>query len=491
VSAADRTTQVTSDAPDREPPLDAPASEPAGRNGHATGPGATPPDTPPSDVPDSAVIGTLDHGLRAATTTRRFRTFDALIEVPAFRWYMLSMLGNWSAMQMQQVVRGYIAFIITGSFAALGGVALANALPRLVFALAGGVVADRFSRRHVMQVGQVFNVILTAVIAYLLFSDQLRFEHLLIAAVLQGISMSFTMPARQAMIADLVGNDRLTNAIGLNAAGMNTMRLLAPALAGFILAFAGGGWAYVLMSALFALAVFAMYRVPARPRPPEAAGTPVPAPARRAAGGRRGSSGWRDLVEGLRYLRRNRILMMLLTVHLFVVVLSLTFQRLAPGFVSEVLAVTEQQAAWRLGVILTVMGGGALLGSLVIASLPNRRRGQLLIASIVVFGVALLVFAISRNFWFSIPIAFVLGLGQAGRQSLSQILIQTHVENEYRGRISSIMMMEMSLEAFGTFAIALVAVAWGAQVAFGSVAVALLLVAFFVAVFMPSYRRLQ
>lgn len=443
---------------------------------------------------DAEVSATVDRSVNAEyTSARRFRTFDSLIEVPAFRWYLLSMMGNWSAMQMQQVVRGLLAYEITDSFAALGGVALANALPRLFLALVGGVLADRASRRVVLQVGQSASAVLTAVIAVLLFTDQLRIEHLYAAAVLQGVAMSFSMPARQAMIPDIVGEERLTNAIGLNASGMNTMRLMAPATAGFIVALLGFGWAYLLMTTLFTLAVVGMFRVPTRPAARTASMTSPVLKGRQGAGHRGGGTrgGVRDVMEGFRYLRRNRTLMMLLSVHLFVVILTLTFQRLAPGFVSEVLATDENQAAWRLGVILTVMGGGALLGSLVIASLPNRGRGRLLIASIAIFGVALLGFAISESFWVSIGIVFILGIGQAGRQSLSQILIQTHTENEYRGRISSIMMMEMGLESFGTFAIALVAAAWGAQVAFGSVAIALLLLALLVTLFLPAYRRLD
>lgn len=443
---------------------------------------------------DAEVSATVDRSVNAEyTSARRFRTFDSLIEVPAFRWYLLSMMGNWSAMQMQQVVRGLLAYEITDSFAALGGVALANALPRLFLALVGGVLADRASRRVVLQVGQSASAVLTAVIAVLLFTDQLRIEHLYATAVLQGVAMSFSMPARQAMIPDIVGEERLTNAIGLNASGMNTMRLMAPATAGFIVALLGFGWAYLLMTTLFTLAVVGMFRVPTRPAARTASMTSPVLKGRQGAGHRGGGTrgGVRDMMEGFRYLRRNRTLMMLLSVHLFVVILTLTFQRLAPGFVSEVLATDENQAAWRLGVILTVMGGGALLGSLVIASLPNRGRGRLLIASIAIFGVALLGFAISESFWVSIGIVFILGIGQAGRQSLSQILIQTHTENEYRGRISSIMMMEMGLESFGTFAIALVAAAWGAQVAFGSVAIALLLLALLVTLFLPAYRRLD
>jgi len=465
----------------RSSPADGPASDrPSAESGVLAADPAARIDDEPTITIDRSIASTY-------ARKRRFRTFDALIEVPAFRWYMLSMMGNWSAMQMQQVVRGLLAYQITGSFTALAGVALANAIPRLFLALVGGVLADRASRRVVLQVGQSVSAILTIAVAALIFSDQLRVEHLYIAAALQGVAMSFSMPARQAMIPDIVGEDRMTNAMGLNASGMNTMRLFAPATAGFLIALIGFGWVYVLMAVLFTLAVVGMFKVhPARgTRPAAAAGTVRTG---RGAGTR---GGFAAMVEGFRYLGRNRILRILLIVHLFVVVLSLTFQRLAPGFVSEVLAVGEEQAAWRLGVILTVMGGGALVGSLAIASLPNRNRGRMLIGSVAVFGVALLAFAISQNFWVSLPIAFVLGVGQAGRQSLSQILIQTHTENEYRGRISSIMMMEMGLESFGTFAIALVAAAFGAQVAFGSVAVALLLVAFVVATFVPTYRRLD
>lgn len=445
---------------------------------------------PDADTETTSTV-TADRSIRSEyTSTRRFRTFDTLIEVPAFRWYLLSMMGNWSGMQMQQVVRGLLAYEITGSFAALGGVALANALPRLFLALVGGVLADRASRRLVLQVGQAASALITAAMAVLLFADQLRIEHLYIAAVLQGVAMSFSMPARQAMIPDIVGEARLTNAIGLNASGMNTMRLLAPATAGFVVAFVGYGWAYVLMAVLFSSAVLGMFRVP---KGRAAVSTAAPSNASAARGHRGGGTrgGVKDMVEGFRYLGRNPVLRMLLIVHLFVVVLTLTFQRLAPGFVSEVLAEGESQAAWRLGVILTVMGGGALLGSLVIASLPNRGRGRLLIGSIAIFGITLLAFAISESFWVSIGIVFILGIGQAGRQSLSQILIQSHTENEYRGRISSIMMMEMGLESFGTFAIALVAAAFGAQVAFGGVGIALLVLSLVVFLTLPAYRRLQ
>lgn len=434
---------------------------------------------------------------------RRFRTFDSLIDVPAFRWYLFSMVGNWSALQMQQVVRGFLAYQITGSFAALGGVALANSVPRLLLALTGGVIADRANRRHVMQLGQAFNALLAAAVGALLFTDRLRFEHLVIAAVLQGISNSFTQPARQAMIPQIVGPERLTNAIGLNTSAMNSMRLLAPALAGVLLAVVGASWVYALMAGLYGFAVIAMARVPAERGDPNAFAHPAAGAAdgerdgrvtpvrgdRHATAGDR--SGLRDIGAAFVYLRAQPVLMMLLVVHLFIVLFSMPYQRLLPGFVDDVLSSSPEQTAIRMGLLLTFTGLGALVGSLVVASLPNRHRGRLLIASIVVLGIALLAFSASSMFWLSIGIVIVLGVGQAGRQSLSNILIQTHVDNEFRGRISSIMMMEMGLESLGTFGIAVLAEVIGVQWALGGVAVGLLCVALVITLFAPSYRRLD
>jgi len=403
---------------------------------------------------------------------------------------MLSMTGSWSAMQMQQVVRGYIAYDITGSFAALGGVSLANSIPRLLLALSGGVVADRASRRSVMQIGQTASMILTAIIGVLLFTDTLRFEHLIIAAFFQGAAMSFTMPSRQAILPDIVGPDRLTNAYGLNATGQNVMRLLAPAMAGILLALLGGAWVYALMTAMYGLAIVSMFRIP-HSRASSGPAAEVPAGRHGQPRGRRDALGFRDMGETFKYLGRERVLATLLFVQLFVVLFTVPYQRLLPGFVAEVLADTDKQAAWRLGMLLTFTGLGGLIGSLMIASIPNRGRGRLLLGSIAAFAVALVVFAASHNFWFSLGVVVFLGVAQAGRQSLNQILIQTHVENQFRGRISSIMMMEMGLESLGTFAVALVAVVLGPQWAIASMGVGLLIIAAAVFVFAPSYRRVE
>lgn len=159
---------------------------------------------------------------------RKMRTFDSLQD-REFRWFYLAMLGQMAAMNMQLLVRGALTYHLTGSYAALGLVGLANALPMLFLSPFGGVMADRLPKRTVLILGQAASLLIALVVAALLFADVLIFEYLVLTAVVQWIVMSLMMPSRQAMIPDLVGNEKMMNAISLNMAGMNTMRLFAPA----------------------------------------------------------------------------------------------------------------------------------------------------------------------------------------------------------------------------------------------------------------------
>jgi len=418
---------------------------------------------------------------------RGLRTFDALIEVRAFRWFMVAMLGNWASLQMQQVVRGFLVYHLTGSYAALGGMALANSAPRLVLALFGGVLADRLPKRVVIQVGQAFNALLTLSIALLLVFDVLRFEHLIFSAILQGISDSFTQPSRQALIPEVVGLGRLTNAVALNVSGMNTMRLVGPTVAGFMLAVVGFEWVYFLMTGLYVSAILALMRVPREPvEEYERSGESAK---KRAARSSRG--GLTDIADALQYLRGQRTLAVLLIVHLCIVVFSMPFQRLLPGFVHEVLSNSDEQTALRLGFLYTASGVGALAGSLAIASIPGRRRGKLLLYGTAWTGLMLLAFTRSDIFWVSLVVVTVMGVGQASRQALSQVLIQLYVANEFRGRISSIMMMEMGLTSFGTFGFGLLAAEIGIRQTLGVAGVGLMVVAAVVWAFVPRYRDLD
>ena len=393
-----------------------------------------------------------------------------------FRWFYLAMLGQMAAMNIQLVMRGYVVFEITDSFAALGGIALASALPMLFLGVFGGVLADRAPKKVVLQVGQFVSVLNALVVGILILTDAIVLWHLFAAGALQGITMALMMPARQAMIPEVVGRDLLMNAVALNSAGMNLMRVLAPAGAGLLTWAAGGGVigagpVYMVMAGFYLSAMITL--------------APLPRSEAASEGSAKGGLG--DLRDGFVYVRHDPTILIVLAVTLMSAFLAMPYIQLLPGFVKEVLGGGPVE----LGLLTAISGGGAVFGALVIASLPERRRGLLLVLSAVLLGVSLIVLSGSQVFWFAaIAIVFV-GVGTAGRQAFSQILLHSYVENEFRGRVMALMMLQPGMMALGAFVIGVVAERAGIDIAMGALAVALVGIAALLMVVSPRLRKLQ
>ena len=173
-------------------------------------------------------------------------------------------------------------------------------------------------------------------------------------------------------------------------------------------------------------------------------------------------------------------------VNFFMVFFSMTYFLLLPGFVKDVLDAGPD----RLGLLISISGIGSLAGSLLIASMPDRNRGRVLLYSALLLGVGLIFFASSTNYWLSVFILTVVGLGQSGRMSLSNVLLQASVDNEYRGRVMSIYMLEFSILAISIYPISVLADWVGPQIAVGVSGlglVALVLILFKV----PAYRNID
>lgn len=130
-----------------------------------------------------------------------FGRISSAMRDPHYRNFYIGNVMQFGSMNMQLVVRGWLVFHITGSFAALGTMSLANAIPTLIFSPIGGVVADRMPKKTIIQIGQIYNAINAAILAILaagLFGLQLEFWHLFLSAFLQGVVNSVMQPSRQA-----------------------------------------------------------------------------------------------------------------------------------------------------------------------------------------------------------------------------------------------------------------------------------------------------
>lgn len=419
--------------------------------------------------------GTSAAGLGERSPSYFARRFESLGN-PHFRLLFIGNLLQFGSMQMQQLVRGVLVFQLTGSFAYLGGVAMANAVPGLIFAPVGGVLADRMPRKTIVQLGQGYNVANAAILAILAGTGMMRIEHLMISAVLQGAINSMMMPARQSLISDLVGREKLMNAVGMNSSGQNLMQLAGPAIGGILIATVNPAAVFWVMALMYAAAVTFTVRIPKKPM---FAYDGVRGPHR--------GGGFADLLDGMRYVARDPSIRTLVIVNFIIVLATMPYQMMLPGFVQDVL----HKGAAEQGVLLAITGIGALGGSFVVASLTERDRGRTLLIVAAVAGVALIAFALSENYYVTMPILLIVGVTQAIRMSLGQVLIQSYSEDEYRGRVMAVWFMQFSLMQVGTFLVGILSETVGPQLAIGGLAAAMLASLAVITAFVPRMRNLQ
>jgi MFS family permease len=416
--------------------------------------------------------------------------FDSLAH-RGFRWFFLAMMGQMASMNMQMLVRGYLVYELTGSYADLGVVSLASAAPMILLSLHGGVLADKArSKKIVVMTGQFLSAMNALAIAMLIVFGALSYDALLVAAVVQGVIQALMMPSRQAMIPEVVGMRRLMNAVALNSAGMNSMRLLAPAVGGFLLAIFSPSWVYFVMTGGYLWATVFLVKVPTQPDPAFYEEHDGSAPGRRRShghghGGDGGAQGG-GLLEGLRYIAKEPTLRLILGVNILLILTSMPYVFLLPGFVASVL----HEGPDKLGILLSLTGAGSLVGSLVIAGLPARHRGMLFLLTSLFQGLMLTVFSVSTWFWLTAPVMALMGIGQAGRQSFSNVLVQAYTDDEHRGRVMSVYMWQFGLTSLGTFVVGVLASLIGAQWALGGTSVAMVLLALAVLVGSPRMRQL-
>ena len=439
--------------------------------------------TAPDLTEETVVLEDVVRDVAAAPVSpgsRFTRTFESLKDRD-FRWFFLAMSGHFTAMNVQLFIQGFLVFRLTGSHAALGFVQLAGAFPMLVFSTVGGVIADMIpQKKWMVQIGQTINAVNTAWITYFLFVDGLTVEHLVIAALVQGVINSLMMPSRQAMIPEVAGERMLMNALALNTAGMNFARLVMPGMAGYMIALLGTGagtsgaeWVYLMMTGLYLWSVLSLFMVPNFDGVKERERT-----IRKAL---------TDVVEGFRYIRDTPTVRAVLLVNLLMVLTSMPYFFLLPGFVEEVLG----GGSMRLGILMSVQGVGSLVGSLVIASMMPKRRGHLLLVSGFLMAVALFLFFWTTWIWASAVLLTIVGLCHAVRMTLSNVLVQAYASVDYRGRVMSVYMMEFSIVMVGVFLVGLAADRFGAQEALSATAIALLAVMTYAWFFVPTFRHLD
>jgi MFS family permease len=406
--------------------------------------------------------------------------FKAL-EVADFRWLWIGSLGSSFAMNMQIVARGWLVYTLTSSAMDLAWVTLSFMLPTVAFSLWGGVLADRVPKRRVIALAQTLNCAATLVMAAIIFAERVTFWDFIWFGFFNGTVLALSMPARQAFVPELIPDRLIFTAMALNTTGWNLSRILGPALAGFLIAWVasgdtsstyGVGIVYLMIAFLYFLSAATMLLVK-KPGNVKAAD---------------GKSPLTDMLDGMRYVRANPPVFGLILLSIVPFLFGMPLNTLLPAFNEDILGGGPDD----LGLLMSAMGGGAILGSLMLASMGDlRSKGAWLIGTCVAWGVFTAAFGSAQVVWLAVVLVAVIGWLSAWNMSLNRGMLQMQVDPTMRGRILSIDMMSHGLMPIGVIPISFIAERWSVAVALEVAGVVFVVVVLGLAAFTSSVRRVD
>jgi len=341
----------------------------------------------------------------------------ASLRSPDFRRILISYATATVAREAQIVVVGWQIYAHTGDPLTLGMIGLAEALPFIGVALYAGHLADRVTRRSIAIAG-TFGLMLSA-IALLLFTIAgfTSVWPVYLVIFLSGIARSFTRPAVTALSAEVVDRDMYPNAVTWRSSTWQFAAILGPALGGLAYGFVGAEGAYFGVSVLLAFSVAAIATVRHRVMPVRTNDVPMR----------------ESLTTGIRFLVKDPVMLGAMTLDLFAVLFGGAVA-LLPAF-AKMLDVGPQG----LGVLRAAPAIGSILIGVWLAHRPPlKRAGRTLFSVVALFGLLMITFALSRNFWLSFVILIASGMADNVSVIIRGTLLQVRTPTEMLGRVSSV-----------------------------------------------------
>lgn len=338
---------------------------------------------------------------------------------------IVSNTGSW----MQFVALGYLVDRLTQSPLYLGILAATQAVPRLLFSLLGGAVADRIDRRRLLVVTNLFLMTSATLLAVLTVTGQIRIWQILVIAGLNSLAQSFDMPARHSMVPTLVDEPEVLNAVSLNSVAFNGAGIFGPSIGGVLIAAIGEAGCFFVNAASYlgTLGALGLMTIP-----------------RHEALGRVRLS--EDVREGLRLLRQHRHLLLFLGTVAALSFFGRPYVRMMPTFAREVLGV----GATSLGLLQAAPGVGTILAALLVGRASAARgKGTLLGSAMLTFGVLVTAFGLVRSMPLALGLLVLMGTVQTMAMASANTLVQLSTPPHARGRLMGF----YSMVAFGGFAL--------------------------------------
>lgn len=354
-------------------------------------------------------------------------TLNAL-KVRNFRLFWLGLISQVLGQHMYQFTLGWLAFEITGSQADLSLIQLCAFVPQFCITLFGGALADRFDPRRLIQVAQSFSALGVMSVGITVLLGRVEFWHLACASIVFGVVNGIDEPSRVSFFPRLLSKSQLPSGIPLVSMAFGTSRIVAPSIAGFLIASAGASAVFLFsalgMSTMITL-LFWVRSSTDRSNRVESKG-----------------SLWANVLESLAYIRKNDALSKVILSALLNATLAMGFIHILPVLAKLILKVD----AIGLGLLASAVGMGALSGLLSYPWLQSRMSPRnLMLYALCTYCCALIAIALSGWFWLTFFLLILVGLGQANFLTCSQVILQTHVQEQYRGRVMGVFSLVWSL----------------------------------------------
>ena len=422
-------------------------------------------------------MATLDDDLPQENVKSVF----ASLRVNDYKYLSIGLLGSAFALNMQLIAQGWMVYEMTSSAMKLTWVTLSFMIPQVVFSLLGGVLADRFAKKPIIGWAPFINGLATLVMALIIFSGKADFSAFLVIGFLNGTVLALSMPARTAFIPELVGEELIFNAMAFNSACWNLARIVGPAAAGFIIAiFAEGnttsgfgvGLVYVILSLLYFVSALSVLYISHPGRPVQI----------------QKKSALKDTQEALRYVVNSPIVGGLILLSILPFLFGLSINTLLPAFSTDVLKGGPDD----LGLLMTGMGFGAIIGSLALAKMSSvTKKGFWIIGTGALWGGLVAIFSITNEYLISTIVIGCIGFVSAINMSMNRSVMQLQVAQSMRGRIMSVDMMSHGLMPLGILPIGYIAEASGGQAGLFTSGIALLLLTLLFGALMPQVRKIN
>jgi len=326
----------------------------------------------------------------------------------------LSAIGTW----MQAATQSWLIWELSKNARLLALDPILQAIPIFLLSLIGGVMADRFERKHMLMFSQCVQMTVALVLTFLVGFHVVKVWHFLLGSFIAGFGQAFGGPAYSALIPTLVPKEDMPNAIALNSIQFNAAVMVGPAFGGWALHSLGPTWCFGLNTFSFVAPMVALLMLQIRYLPEKT-----------------GESILASMKEGLHFIRNQASMKALIVLGFLMTLLGIPMRTFLPVFADKVL----HMGSGTYAALLSVSGAGSVVGALVVAYLGNvKRKGHVALTMLMCLGVGIAGFALSRSLLLSSVMLFFAGASMMAVFAMVMSLVQLVVTNQMRGRVISV-----------------------------------------------------